>query len=245
MVDHSQVTPGYASHKQAVHVMKTVPTLLLTRPVAQSAAFLEICTTRLQTPIPAVISPILRIVPVGDALELPGSSTIVVTSANAVRCLADGLQGRKVATVGEATAKLAKSFGANATCLGETVDAFLSCADVLDPPVLVARGVHARIDLASALKAKGIPAKDAIIYDQIAEPLSSEALALLAGSNRVVAPVFSPRSAALLGEYPIDAPLQVLAISAAAAASWPGTAEIKVAARPDAAAMCDLVTKVL
>jgi uroporphyrinogen-III synthase len=245
VVDLSQVTLGYAPYKQAVQVMITGPTLLLTRPLAQSTAFLEDCRVRLDRPFPAVISPVLKVIPVGDVLDLCDSGTIVVTSANAVRCLADALKGKNVATVGEATAELAASFGAIANCLGETADAFLSRAHELSSPVLVARGVHARVDLAEALTTKGIPAKNAVIYDQIEKPLSSEALALLASSQPVIAPVFSPRSASLLGAYPINAPLTVLAMSAAVAKAWPIKAEIKVAERPDAVAMCDLVTELL
>ncbi len=245
MVDLSQVTPGYASHKPAVQAMKTGPTLLLTRPLAQSTTFLEQCTIRLGRPIKSVISPILRIEPIGDPLNWPATHTIVVTSSNAVRRLADSLNGRAVAAVGEATAKLAREYGADAKCLGETADAFLKRADQLSSPVLVARGVHTRIDLASALSTRGISAESVIVYDQIEELLSPEALALLAGSQPVAVPVFSPRSAALLGAYPNNAPLTVLAISTAVADAWPGHAEIKVALRPDADEMCDLVTEVL
>ena len=148
-------------------------------------------------------------------------------------------------TVGVATAELAISFGARATCLGETAEALLGRTDQLTSPVLVARGVHNRFDLAAALNTRGINAIERTVYDQLAEPLSSDALNLLSGSRPVVAPIFSPRSATLLGEYPVRAPLTVLAISAAVADAWPSATNIRVATRPDAEAMCDLVTAVL
>lgn len=225
--------------------MNTGPTLILTRPLAQSVKFLETCQARSGRSIPAVISPVLRIAPISDALDLPDVATIVVTSSNAVLCLGDRLQGRTVMTVGVATAELAISFGARATCLGETAEALLGRTDQLTSPVLVARGVHNRFDLAAALNTRGINAIERTVYDQLAEPLSSDALNLLSGSRPVVAPIFSPRSATLLGEYPVRAPLTVLAISAAVADAWPSATNIRVATRPDAEAMCDLVTAVL
>ncbi len=224
--------------------MTAGPILLLTRPTAQSQDFLNLCERRLDRPVTAVISPIMKIEKTGEPWNLDGA-TLVVTSANAVRALSGAIKGRSVVTVGEATADLARANGAVAQCLGETADAFLAQADSLIPPVVVARGVHARLDLAEALISRGTDARSVTVYDQIAAPLSEEARDLLSGTRSVVAPVFSPRSAILLAAHSITAPLEICAISAAVAQAWTGPGRVRVADHPTAEAMCDLVTTAL
>jgi uroporphyrinogen-III synthase len=98
------------------------------------------------------------------------------------------------------------------------------------------RGTHAAADIVGALRTTGIEACEAVLYAQRALPLSDAARACLAGAAPVIAPVFSPRSAALLmAETPTRAPLVILAISAAAAARVPdgAAAACIVAERPD------------
>ncbi len=217
------------------------PTLLLTRPEAQSTRFLADCERRLGRRIPTVISPVMEIIPVGEPPDLNGFATIVATSGNAVRQLGDILEGCSVLTVGEATAALARGLGARAQALGETAEAFLERAEEVAFPAIVFRGRHARCNLADRLSVAGAPAVDAVLYDQVPRPLSRAALALLACSSPVVAPVFSPRSAELLSRYAAAAPVAVLAISEAARVAWKGDAEFRVAERPTAESMCDLV----
>lgn len=219
------------------------PVLLLTRPRAQSEEFLAICEARLGRGVSSVVSPLMRMVPTG---EVPGAAeTLVVTSGNAVRILGDDLKGQRVATVGDATASLARSFGADAECLGNTAEAFLGKIGTLTPPVVVARGVHARMDLAAALTERGIEARSVTVYDQVSEPISDAAKTLLQGDTPIIAPVFSPRSAALLSASTITAPMQVLALSPAVAEAWTGPGTIRTATDPTAKAMCDLVAEAL
>ena len=221
------------------------PTLLLTRPEAQSKSFLADCERRLGRRIPAVISPVMDIIPVGEPPDLNDFATIVVTSGNAVRQLGDNLEGRRVLTVGEATAALARGQGARAEALGETAEAFLERVEEVTFPAIACRGQHARCNLADRLSAKGGPTVDAVLYDQVPRPLSRAAQALLAGSSQVVVPVFSPRSAELLSRFAAAAPIIVLAISEAARTAWKGDAEFRVAERPTAESMCDLVVSAL
>lgn len=219
----------------------TEPTLLLTRPEAQSQAFLGLCEARLGRRIPVVLSPLMRIEPLGDLPELDRFATIVVTSGNGVKRLGSALAGRQVRTVGTGTAGKARDLGAEARALGENVDAFLAHVHDISGPVLVVRGVHSRGNLASRLAEAGHEVEEAVLYDQVAVPLNSAARGLLAGSSPVVAPVFSPRTAQLLAATTIEAPLTVIAISPAAAEAWRGVGKVRVAERPDAEAMCDLV----
>lgn len=221
------------------------PRLLLIRPKAQSEAFLADCEARLKRRIDAVISPIIEIKPLGNGLDLDGFGTVIFSSGNGVRQLSDKLAGRKVVTVGHATAEIAWSFGAEATAFGETARDLLDRARELVPPVLVCRGVYTRVDLAAELRAQGIPADSATVYDQIAQPLTSDASDLLNGSAPVVVPLFSPRSAALLSQHSYAAPLNVITISDAVKAAWIGEPVAMVAKAPTSKAVCELVTVAL
>ena len=220
-------------------------TLLLTRPEAQSKAFLKDCEIVLGRNVPCVISPIFDIVPVGSVPDLSNSGTIIVTSGHAVRRLSNSIQGRSVVTVGAATADLARSFGAEAVAFGETAQDILDRGRELVPPVLVCRGVHARLELADELSGRGVDANEAVIYDQFAKPMTKRAVDLLAGVDPVIVPVFSPRSAALLAEYETRAPITVVAISDAAKSAWIGRGKVQVANHPTAQSMCDAVTAIL
>lgn len=221
------------------------PCLLLIRPEAQSLAFLADCETRLGRKIDAVVSPIIDIKPIGDVPDLGRFGTVVLTSGNAVQRLSADLAGRSVATVGENTAALARSFGADATALGDTASALLDRADVLVPPVLICRGVHTRVDLETVLNARNILTEGAIVYDQVAQALTSDAEALLQGDRPVIVPLFSPRSAKLLSKTPHSAPLIVVAISDAVKDSWAGDPVALVAKTPTSEAVCDLVAEAL
>lgn len=219
------------------------PTLLLTRPEPQSAAFLAEVERRAGRRVPAVISPLMRIAPVGDLPDLQGFRTIVLTSANGVQRMAPVLAGRSVVTVGDRTAALARDAGADAKALGETAEALMAHAAEIAGPALVCRGVHARAELAARLRDAGIEAAEAVVYDQIALPLTTAARALLEGKAPVVAPLFSPRSATLLSANRIAAPLTVVAMSSAVAAAWVGPGQTLVASAPTAAAMAALVSE--
>lgn len=219
---------------------ETRPTLLLTRPEPRSSEFLARCERALGERIPAVISPVMAIVPRDEAPPLDDYATLVVTSASALDVFGDGgLSGRRVATVGDATAARARRMGARAEALGPDIETFVANADRLAPPCLHLRGVHAAGDLAGRLNALGIAAAEAIVYDQAARPLSRAARQLLAGEGRVVAPVFSARSATLLAHAaPIRAPVDVVAMSETVAAAWTGPGHVIVADAPTVEAMC-------
>ena len=217
------------------------PTLLLTRSEAQSKAFLNMCEARAGRRIPVIISPLLRIEPLGDVPDLNRFAAVVATSANGVERLGVALAGRMVRTVGERTAEIARAFGAEALALGENVEAFLRRGGELTGPVLVVRGVHAIGDLSEQLAGQGHEVEEAVLYDQVAVPLNGAARSLLTGGSPVVAPLFSPRTARLLAQTTVTAPLLVLAISEATAEAWIGGGRVQVAESPDAEAMCRLV----
>ena len=217
------------------------PTLLLTRPEPQSRGFLNQCEAAAGRRLPAVITPLMEIVPTGVVPELDRFETILFTSGNGIRCLRDvaRLTKRSVCTVGERTAELARSLGADAVSIGEDVESFLANADQIAGPALLCRGEHSRGEVASRLAERGVEVEEAVIYDQVAQPLSTAGIRLLAGEGPVIAPIFSPRTAVLLGRHAvITAPLTVVAMSRNVAEAWAGPGTVQVAERPTSAAMC-------
>ena len=215
----------------------TQPTLLLTRPKAQSAKFLSECETLAGRRLPVVTSPILKIEKTGAAPDLSAYATLIFTSANGIAACEGNLQGQRVVTVGAKTCAMAIENGAFATSLGEDVETFLARAEEIEGPALFCRGTHTRGNVAERLIDRGIRTDESIVYQQTAQPLTQAARALLQSDGEVVAPLFSPRSAELLCENAINAQLRVIAMSPAVAESWTGPGTIAIVSSPTAAIM--------
>lgn len=213
------------------------PTLLLTRPKEQSAEFLSECEKHADRRLPVVVSPIIRIEAVADVPDLSSYATLIFTSANGVVACASELRGRRVVTVGTKACVLAAQAGAVATSLGEDVETFLAQSDQIEGPALHCRGTHARGNLAERLSANGVQTDEAILYDQVAQPLTPAARSLLQSNGSVVAPIFSPRSAQLLSQTMISADIQIVAMSEAVAQAWSGTGAVTVVSEPTALEM--------
>ncbi|MDP5307467.1 uroporphyrinogen-III synthase [Paracoccus spongiarum] len=200
---------------------RAAPTLLLTRPEPDSG--------RLAALLPgmaALVSPILRIVPVAhDRARLDAAEGLVFTSGHAVAAAGAG-RGRPAFCVGPRTAQLAGAAGfrviegpGDAEGLRDLVAG--SALRLLHP-----HGRHLARDL---------PVEGVVVYDQIPQDLSPAALRLLAGAAPVVLPVMSPRSATLLAGMAgaARAPLWLAAISPAALEGWTGRQDRRtVAAAP-------------
>lgn len=204
--------------------------LLLTRPQADSRRFADL--------LPgwqAVISPILRIEPVAhDAARVRGAAGLVFTSAHAVASAGPG-RGRLALCVGGHTAAVARQAGFQVQHGNGFAESLLPLIAATDLPLIHPHGRH----LAKALPVEGI-----VVYDQLPQVLTPEAVQILAGDAPVVAPLFSPRSARLVAEAVRDAqaPLWPVAISPAAMAAWDAPcAGRAIAAAPDAPAMAAAV----
>ena len=224
------------------------PVLLLTRPRPASEAFLGRLEDYLGRSVDCIISPVLEIVDHGRLPDVDPYATLVFSSSNAVERLGrEGmLKGRSVRTVGEATAEMARRYGAEAEALGGDVDAFIAHSGSLEGPCLHCRGVHSRGDLAARLAALSIPCDEAVVYDQREVRQTDEATARALSGSRIVAPVFSPRSARLLAEQlPENAHIQIIAISPAAASVWPDRGQVEIAEAPTAEEMLRLVAAAL
>ncbi|MCR8724508.1 uroporphyrinogen-III synthase [Frigidibacter sp. ROC022] len=180
-------------------------------------------------------------------MAVPADAVLVLTSGRAVDAVTAGagpraLEGRLAYCVGDRTAALAAEAGARTLSARGTVEDLLALLLRDRPGRLVhLRAQHGRGDLIPRLRAEGIEGEEREVYRMQDCPPTPEALRLLQGDRPVVAPVFSPRSARNLAQLPISAPVHIVAISPAAAQHFEGRFPTETAARPDAAAMQDLV----
>ncbi len=227
-------------------------TLLLTRPRAQAERFAASCRNRIGADLPIVVSPIIEIIPTGNLVDLAGVSGVVLTSENAVRVLAQSvtIKGVKAYCVGDRTAQVAEDMGmkavsakGNADDLVQMIRAFHPNGNLLHP-----HGVNTRGNIADQLNDIGITTHAICIYDQEKRALNDEARRLLADEGSVILPLFSPRSAALLGaEIPsAKAALYIVALSEAVAEDWKGQTpeNFTVALRPKASHMIDEIAAI-
>jgi uroporphyrinogen-III synthase len=246
LVCHSQVT----SHQRANNGIPMTPVLILTRPTAQADAFADMITARWAGALRLITSPLLQIVMHPLAPDPGPVAGVILTSAHGVAAAAKaGLPANLPAyCVGEKTADLARAAGfaaitgpGDATRLAEKI-----IARRPKGPLLHLRGQHSRGNLAERLNAAGIPCRDIVAYDQIAQMLNANALAALNGDAPVVLPLFSPRTATILTEQmPFSAALHLVVISAAvqSAAAAIRAKSVSVAAAPDASAMVEATLK--
>ncbi|WP_410217124.1 uroporphyrinogen-III synthase [Paracoccus sp. (in: a-proteobacteria)] len=202
------------------------PTLLLTRPEEDS---LRLAASFPGWPV--IISPVLRIVPVDhDRSVLERAQGLVFTSAHAVGPAGPG-RGRPALCVGGRTAQAAHEAGYAVMQGNGFAESLLPLIAASPVPLLHPQGQHV---------AHRLPVPGVVVYDQLPQPLTATAQALLAEKAPVVVPVFSPRSARLLSAQAgqAQAPLWLAAISEAARAAWnaPCAREI-VAAEPSVQAM--------
>ncbi|WP_068116172.1 uroporphyrinogen-III synthase [Tropicimonas marinistellae] len=220
-------------------------TLLLTRPETASRRFADQVETRLGHFGLVVIAPILEIVSV--PADLPDVSRVawIFTSSNAIpEVIRRGTaEGAAAWCVGQRTGEAARQAGFSLA--GVAPDAATLCARIVAAhpagPLLHATGRHQRGDLAGEIRSAGLDARSVVVYDQVERPLDRDVVAMLATPKEIVAPLFSPRSSAILSEAARgrQARINAVAISAAAAERWislPDEALI-VAETPDATGM--------
>ena len=181
------------------------PALLLTRPREQAMEF----AAKIEARCPGAFSPIaiasmLEIVPEPAAPDFSCCQALLFTSRNGVVQCATRWPERHVPAlcVGKATAGLAREHGYAATSADGDVAALASLAVQSYLPgagtMLHMRGETTAGALTQALVAEGIDASEQIIYSQKPLPLSDTARHVISGDGPVVAPVFSPRTAALI-----------------------------------------------
>jgi uroporphyrinogen-III synthase len=224
------------------------PTVLLTRPAAQSASFAQSLQARVGG-LRVVVSPLMATVFHTVTLPKEPLQGVILTSqtgAEAAGRLRTQLPDLAYC-VGDRTAHVAREAGFRVQSAQGDAEALLALILREKPQALIhLRGREARGDLAQRLSAAGVFTQERVVYAQEVQPLSAQAVALLSGHAPVIVPLFSPRSAEILGaawlRLPAHAPLTIVAISqtvAQAAAFCPTPPTI--AAHPDAPSMLDAV----
>ena len=213
----------------------------MTRPEPASARFLSDLAARLGRPVPALVSPVLRIVPVGSAPRAAMDEEIVVTSANAAPALTK-LSGRTAHCVGARSAEAARNAGLSVATVARDVAGLIERLAGDGAPLLYLRGKH----VTRSLTVPGRLVRDVVVYDQLAVSLNDEAAARLTVATPLICPLFSVRSSRLLATETDGsvAPLVVVALSDAVAAAWERPVH-GVAATPDGQGMLSAVADTL
>lgn len=220
-------------------------TLLLTRPMEASQRFARQLHERFEN-VSVMISPMMEIsfLPLPDIIQ---PDAIIFTSRNGVAAWAQANQPNpdNCYCVGEATAEAARALG---------FDPFISggnAAHLIDDLINIApkgtllhvRGRHVAADLIGSLSNAGLHAKDVISYEQRLIALSPDAQELLQGGERVIVPLFSPRSAThFANSGPFGPQVRKIAISKAVARACNGA---QVAQTPDVEGMLSAISDIL
>lgn len=175
--------------------------VLLTRPRRQAQVYAAELQGKFGPRAGVILSPLLEIVPVDSAIDLEGISHILFTSINGVEHFANRSSRRDIAClcVGEKTAAAARALGFEAEAAAGRAEDLISLAAKRAQGAaesLYVRGRHAAGDIAAALRDQGCGVREVIVYDQVAQSLSVDAINVLRGSNPVIVPLFSQRTAA-------------------------------------------------
>ncbi|MEM8978257.1 MAG: uroporphyrinogen-III synthase [Pseudomonadota bacterium] len=163
--------------------------------------------TSFEDPIEICIAPLLRIAATQNSYDLTDVSAVVFTSENGVRFAPNG-EGLLAFCVGDRTAAAAKTKGYKARSAGGAVQDLLQMLfdelpdlrteDPITGDVLHIRGQDTVGDVSHQLRSAGIPARDAVVYQQVAQAFQDEHAVWLKAHTHVIAPVFSPKSASAL-----------------------------------------------
>jgi uroporphyrinogen-III synthase len=230
-----------------------IPTLLLTRPKAQSLRFADAFRDRFGQAASVLVAPLMEVTELSPDVPIPHAETLIFSSeaaVTAVRALSLPA-GLAAWCVGPRTAAAARAAGF-AALEGPGDGAGMVRAMIaarVAGPCLFLRGEDVAADLAGLLNSAGIETHSVTVYRQSPMPLASAAQDLLAGVRPVLLPLFSPRSARLaavaIGRP--RAPLWLASLSAAvdSAAGALSAERREIASRPTAPAMLDALARLV
>lgn len=228
--------------------------VLVTRPLAEGEAFAATLIARFGASLRPVLAPLLAPRNLNPDLPRLDHAAVVFTSAQAVTAaLPFKAQLPTLAwCVGRRTADAAQAAGFQARSPDGDAEALLA-AIAADPPqgrILYLRGVDTAANILERLTNLRFLADEAVVYVQEPQDLTAEAVTLLQGTNDVIVPLFSPRTARLFrAALPVEtrAPLHVAAISVKAAEALGDLpcSTLQIASHPDGPAMLDAVESLL
>jgi len=193
--------------------------------------------------VPAVMSPLLRIVPRGPFPALAEGTVVIFTSEAGVTAwqALGGENTGRAWCVGARTAAAATSLGFEVAGVAETANDLVEA--ITDPgPLVHLHGQFTRGDVVGRLQARGHRVTGHCLYEQVAQPLNDEARVVLGREGAICVPLFSPRTAEIFAENlptSLRATLFLCAMSdavAQVAGRIPG-GNLRVAAAPTGDAM--------
>lgn len=230
------------------------PTVLLTRPLAQSRRFAAELAERFG-PLDCMIAPLIapQFLPAPPA---PPCTAVIFTSETGVQgAVMAGIWANETRPalafcVGTRTASAAQAQGFRAMDAGgDWRDVVQLIAAHLPPTTLLfAAAAEAPSHLQNALHAIGYTLHRHDVYRQNPQPLTPQAQRLLRGTGPVLLPLFSPRSAQLFCDAAaqITAPLWLATLSPQISAAFTApVARQVVAHRPNSAALLDAMQELL
>ena len=228
--------------------MSAPPTLVLTRPEAQSIRFAEQCRARFGCGLNILIAPLMEIRHLKTDLPPPVAKTVIFSSVNGVRSAKANWPDAVFSgyAVGARTAAVGAEVGYDLISADGDVESLFSrlMAEAPHGSMVHLRGVHSRGDLAERLISAGIETDSVVLYDQVECPASDGLLTALCGEMPLIVPLFSPRSATIFSAKAkgCAAPLHLVCISdGTARAVGVETDVMAIAQRPDAAHMLDAI----
>jgi uroporphyrinogen-III synthase len=226
------------------------PVLLITRPEPGAGRFTAEAARRWGDRLRIVASPLMAPEWLDPAPPPAQAAGLIFTSEAGVAGLARLAPGLALPAfcVGARTAAAAAAAGHRPDAAEADAEALIAALIARRPPMplIHARGVDSRGDVAARLTAAGLPTSELIVYRQAPRPLDAAARAALAGTAPVIVPLFSPRSARLFADAAQEAtaPLHLAAISVAAALPIPAAARV-IAATPDGPGMSAAIDSLL
>jgi uroporphyrinogen-III synthase len=223
--------------------------VLLTRPEGQALAFAARLTARFGTRVRPVVAPLMVVDNLLPPLPPGPFAGVIFTSVAGVEAARHMTLPRLAWCVGQATAKRATEAGFHARSADGDAEVLVAAilADPPPGPLIHLRGEDSRGEVAERLVSAGLETVSLVVYRQVAQPLPEGGRALLATPGPVILPLFSPRSAMLLRGVAPTADLHLVAMSAAvatAAGAIPRQS-LRIAVRPEAAAMLDRIGEAL
>ena len=243
---------GMAKQSSPEPVSEPVP-VLLTRPEPDATIFAGLLTAQLGARVRPLLAPLMAVKYLTPLIPAGPFAAVIFTSSAGVAA-ADRLDDSlptKAWCVGSKTASQASAAGWDATAAGSDAGGLVATLLQVRPEgrLLHLRGEDTRGEVVERLNLAGLVTDSAVVYRQVAQTLTPDAMELLLEAGVVIVPLFSPRSAWLLSQaLPPDcaATLRLICMSAAvaeAAADIGGS--ITVAGRPDAEAMVEAVARAL
>ena len=200
------------------------PTVLLTRPREDAEKLAQRLSSQLLV-AQCIIAPVMTIV--GLAPQFDGSTYkgVILTSRHAVSCATQFFPTLTAYCVGDATKLAAQAAGLNAVSAHGASDDLIEVIKRENiSPLVHLHGAHTAGDVAIRLNDAGIQVRSFAVYDQEEVNWSQGTHAHILAARHLIVPLYSPRSAALVGARlaKSNANITIIAISGATAHAWTG-----------------------